>query len=209
MGLFGNRGGSGLKLENARIMRPSSGWAQLRKLLASREGLRVLDIGPTSAGNINLITQMGHSIYMANLAEEAARPEWRRTAEDGSAEYDVEGFLRQNLDFAGREFDVILLFDALDYIAQPLIQPIVDRLHSVLQEGGSLLALFHGKMTGDEAAFARYHLTAGDTLELQRVHGWTLQHNYSNRQVEQFFHAYASYKFFLAKDALREVVIIR
>ena len=210
MGLFGSKGtGSGARPDHSRVPRPSNGWAQMRKLLQAQEGLRVLDIGPTSAGNINLITQMGHSVYMANLAEEAGKPEWRIPEADGSTQYDVAGFLQQNLDFAGRIFDVVLLFDALDYVPIPFVQPIVDRLHQVIQPGGSLLAFFHGKLTGEETIFSRYHLTAGDHLELQRVSGPAVMQVLSNRQVEQVFAAYASYRFFLAKDALRDVVVTR
>ncbi len=211
MGLFGSKGsGAGIRPESIRTPRSSTGWAQLRKTMQGQEGLRILDIGPTSAGNINLITQMGHSVYMANLAEEASKPEWRvADPVDGAPSYDVEGFLSQNLGFAGREFDVVLLFDALDYVPAPFVQPIVDRVHAVLQPGGSLLAFFHGKLTGDETGFSRYHLTAGDHLELQRMGGLPVLGNLSTRQVEQIFSAYASHRFFLAKDALREVVVIR
>jgi hypothetical protein len=34
-------------------------------------------------------------------------------------------------------------------------------------------------------------------------------HSYSNRQVEQLFQRYAAHRFFLAKDALREVIVTR
>lgn len=211
MGLFGNKSSStGSRAENVRVPRFSNGWVQLLKILKAEEGLRILDIGPTSAGNINLITQMGHSIYMANLPEEAAKPEWRvaNPAED-EPPFDISGFLQHNLDFAGRAFDIVLLFDALDYVPEPFVQPIVNRIHEVLQAGGSLLGFFHGKTTGDETTFSRYHLSETDHLELQRVGGLPVLHTFTNRQVEQIFANYSAYKFFLAKDALREVLVTR
>ena len=60
-----------------------NGKKQLQKHLKSRESLRVLDIGPTSSTNINYVTSLGHSIYMANLVEEAAKPEWSTPGEGG------------------------------------------------------------------------------------------------------------------------------
>ena len=51
----------------SRVPRHSSGWKELLKHLSTRESLHVLDIGPTSSTNINYITSLGHSIYMANL----------------------------------------------------------------------------------------------------------------------------------------------
>ena len=210
MGLFSKGSGSGARPENVRIPRQSNGWAQLSAILQAQDSLRILDIGPTSAGNINLLTQMGHSVYMANLADEAAKTDWRKEEASGDqAEFDVDGFLRQNLNFAGREFDCVLLFDALDYLPLPFVQPIIDRIHSVLKPGGSLIAFFHGKTSGDEAIFSRYHLTSTHNLDLQRMGGLPVLHTLSTRQIEQIFAAYASYRFFLAKDALREVVVTR
>ncbi len=37
------------------------------KYLKTQESLRMLDIGPTSAGNINFITNLGHSILHGEL----------------------------------------------------------------------------------------------------------------------------------------------
>ena len=197
-----------MKPENVRVQRPSNGWNQLRKVLQEREGLRILDIGPTSAGTINLFTQMGHSVYMANLAEEARKPEWKIIdPPEDAPPFDIEGFLQQNLNFAGREFDVVLLFDSLDYLPMPFVRPIVDRIRTVLQADGHLLAFFHGKMTGEETILSRYHLTASDYLEVQRLGGLPVLHTLSTRQIEQLFSAFSSCRFFLAKDALREVIV--
>ena len=211
MALFGGRKSGGSPAEKAgRHPRHSSGWAQLYKHLKSREGLRILDIGPTSAGNINFVTNLGHSIYMANLAEDAARPEYRLDAsEPGAPAYDVDKFLRQNLDFSGRTFDVVALWDAADYLPEVMLQGVVDRLFEVLEPGGQVLAFFHMKATGEEAVFSRYHLTESDQVEMQHFPGIPLLHIYNTRQIETLFKAYAGYKFFLAKDALREVIVTR
>ena len=209
MGLFGTKSNSGAaQSAAARTLRHSSGWARLSKHMKVDTSLRVLDIGPTSAGNINFITGLGHSIYMANLAEDATRPEYLVQSDAGPS-YDVDRFLREHLDFAGRTFDVIALWDTADYLPAAIVQPVIDRLHAVLEPGGLLLAFYHSKATGDEAEFARYHLTDTDQVQIQRVGGLPILQTFTNRQVEQAFAKYAGYKFFLAKDTIREVVVTR
>ncbi len=204
----GSRGASG-----EQTSRHSSGWKELHQQMQSRESLRVLDIGPTSSANINFVTGLGHSIYMSNLVEEAARPEWlSAVAEDGSPAFAVDRFLAANLDFAGRSFDVVLLWDATDYLPESLLAPLLHRLHGVMQPGGLLLGFFHSKATGvpaSETAFYRYHLTQDETIKMQRGGEFTLRRTYTNRQVEALLKDFSSYRFFLAKDNLREVIATR
>lgn len=209
MPLFGTRGTTGAQTASSRGARHSSGWAQLLEHLRTSESLRILDIGPTSAGNINFITGLGHSVYMANLVDEAARPEYGTTGSDGETTFDASSFLVQNLDFAGRRFNVVLFWDTADFLPVELVQPIVDRLHEVMEPDGRLLAYFHNKPTGDETHFSRYHLSNTQEIAFERVGGHPLVSTYTNRLVENLFHAYQGYKFLLAKDALREVIITR
>lgn len=169
----------------------------------------MLDFGPTSAGNINYVTGLGHSIYMSNLVEDAARPEYATIDESGTQAFDTQSFLSDNLEFQGRSFDAVTLWDTLDYLPTALVQPVVTRLAEVIAPGGKLLAFFHSKLTGEEAIFSRYHLTASDAVEIQRQGAHPLISTWSNRQVETLFSGYASPKFFLAKDTLREVIVAR
>ena len=192
------------------VPRRSSGWQELLRQIQPRESLRVLDIGPTSSANINFITGLGHSIYMANLVEEAARPEWMtNSAEDGSLVFAVDRFLAANLEFAGRSFDVVLLWDAADFLPAALLAPLFHRIYMVMQPGALLLAFFHSKMKGvspAETAFYRYHLTPDEHVKMQRGGEFALQQAYNNRQIEALLKDFKSYRFFLAKDNLREVV---
>ena len=193
----------------ARVNRHSSGWNELLKHLRANDSLRILDIGPTSSSNINYITSLGHSIYMANVVEEASKPEWLLPAEEGEPpRFDVEGFLKSNLSFAGRMFDVVILWDTADYLPESLLVPIFTRIHEVLQPGGLMLAFFHATST-PENTFCRYHLTDSDVVEMQRAGNYPLLQIYSNRKIENMLSKFSSYRFFLAKDSLREVIITR
>ena len=195
---------------NERIARHSSGWAQARKFMNSRESLRVLDIGPTSPTNISYVTGLGHSIYMTNLVQEAAKPEWVLPAEEGEPEeFDVDRFITTNLAFAGREFDVVLFWDTADYLPQPLLAPVLNHIQQVMVRDGQLLAFFHTRDVGAETAFCRYHLTDTDMVEMQRAGDYPLLHIYNNRQIERLFSSFSSYRFFLAKDNLRDVTVAR
>ncbi len=193
-----------------RVPRHSSGWKELLKHLREEDSLRILDIGPTSSTNINFITSIGHSIYMANLVEEAAKPEWMTPAQtDEPARFDVDRFLATNLNFSGRIFDIVILWDTADYLPEALLPAVLERIRGVMQEGGLMLAFFHTKSEGADTAFSRYHLTDTDAVEMQRAGNFPIVRTYNNRQIENMLSAFSSYKFFLAKDNLREVIVTR
>lgn len=197
-------------LNGPRVPRHSSGWAALKKQLLTESGQRILDIGHTSPTNINLLTNAGHSVYMADLVPEAQKPEWMKKPEDGGdPAFDVEGFLEQNFDFSGREFDAVLLWSTLDYLPEPLVQPLVDRLRSSMRPGGKVLALFHNKQTGENTAYCRYHLSETDAIDVQESARIPMQRSFTNRSIEKTFERYNGCKFFLAKDNLYEVIITR
>ena len=198
-------------LTGPRIPRHSSGWSALLKHLKSEQNLRVLDIGPTSPTNINFLTNMGHSVYMADLVRAALQPEWTLPPAEGEKTpgYNVEGFLDQNLEFSGREFDVVLLWTTLDYLPEPLVAPIVDRLCSSMSSLGKVLALFHSKLGGDRTSYCRYHLTDSDNIEMQESMNVQVQRVFTNRSIEKLFSRYRNCKFFLAKDNVYETIITR
>lgn len=181
------------------------------KHLREADSLRVLDIGPTSPSNVNFLTGLGHSIYMADVVAEAIHGDWvRAPADDGSpSEADLDSFFERHLDFSGRIFDVVLLWTTLDYLPESLLEPMIARLHSSLQPEARVLAFFNTKTAGPESIFYRYHVTDGDAIEMQEAERLPIRQVYSNRKIEKLFSAYANCKFFLAKDNVSEVIIVR
>jgi hypothetical protein len=198
-------------LSGPRIPRHSSGWAAMLKHLKEEESLRVLDIGPTSPSNINFLTGLGHSCYMADVVHEALRGQWATppSEEGGEPGFDTNRFFEQTLDFGGRQFDVVLLWTTLDYIPQALVQPFIQHLHAAMYTGGRILAIFHTKTTGPNTAFCRYHLTDGDSIEMQESEPHPILRVYTNRSIEKLFSHYSNSRFFLAKDNIYEVIITR
>ncbi len=198
-------------LVGPRIPRHSSGWSAMLKHLKETDSLRVLDIGPTSSSSINLLTSLGHSLHMADVVSEAHRVEWPKVVdgEESQTPSKVEAFLEQNMSFGERRFDVVLLWTTLDYLPEELIPSTVARLHSSMNPGGRVLAFFHTKSPEPEFIFYRYHVTQGDTVEMQeaqRLEGCQL---HTNRKIEKLFSDYQSCKFFLAKDNVFEVIVTR
>lgn len=203
-------GTSNLGLGGPRTARHSGSWAAMRKKLASEEGLRVLDVGSTSPNNINYLTSLGHSVYMADLVEDASSQEWiTGTDEDGKPVWNIEAFVKQNLHFSGRTFDVVLLWTTLDYLPEPLVAPVIGALHSSMSPKGQLLALFHTKLIPEQSPYQRFHITASDEVEMQRAGGAVQQRALTNRNIERLFTAWSGLKQFLAKDGVSEAIISR
>lgn len=198
-------------LTGPRIPRHSSGWQALLKHLQEHQGLRVLDIGPTSPQNINFLTNMGQSVYMADVVHEALRGDWELPpAEAGDPpRFNVDNFFEHNLNFHGREFDVVLLWATLDYIPDGLTAALVSRLRDATRPGGKVLAIFHSKAQGPYTAYCRYHLTGEADIEMQESEPFPVRRVYTNRKIEQLFEGWGGYRFFLAKDNLYEVIITR
>jgi hypothetical protein len=198
-------------LTGPRIPRHSSGWGAMLKHLQGESNLRVLDIGPTSPQSINFLTSLGHSVYMADVVHEALSGPWILPPEEEGQEprFDVAGFFEQNLNFGGREFDVVLLWNTLDYIPQGLVRPLIEHLQHAVRKGGLILSIFHSKATGPYTNFCRYHITSTDTIEMQEAEPHPVKRVYTNRNIEKLFAEYGNYRFFLAKDNLYEVIITR
>jgi SAM-dependent methyltransferase len=194
----------------ARIPRHSGSWGTLRKRLAAEPGLRVLDVGSTSPNNINYLTSLGHSVYMADIIEDAFTGEWQTGVdEDGKPVWDAEGFVKQNLQFSGRTFDMVLLWTTLDYLPEALVAPVVNALHAAMVPGGQLLSLFHTKLQPEQSPYHRFHITATDDVELQFAKQVPQQRALTNRNIERLFSEWSGLKQFLAKDGVSEAIIVR
>ena len=211
---FFRRGGGAGEAHQERT-RSSRGWAEVLKYMRSEpsRSLRVLDFGTTSPTNINLLTALGHSVYMANIVGEAAKPEFLKAASPGShsgaaPEYDADRFAAANLDFSGRDFDVILLWDTVDYLPPALVPALFERLRAVTRPEGRLLGFFHGKAEGPNTGYARYQLTDTDQLKLLGNEAIPIRQIIQNRQIERYLEGFSTVRFFQGADNVREVLAV-
>jgi SAM-dependent methyltransferase len=210
-----------------RLTRRSSGLGEVARVLKSEEPICVLDIGATSATNIRYFTELGHRIYSEDLLDASSDPSLATKDEQGQTILDSKRFLAENLVLPNGRFDVVLCWNLADYMEESLVKPVVARLWSVMKPGGVLLAFFHMKEAGPDAPCYRYNIVGPDTLEMQNLEtrdlrknlggaghaaigsNFKLQRVFNNRHIETLFRDFASIKFFLTRDNIREVLVVR
>ena len=196
--------------EGARIPRRSTGFNQFTRYILRPDGQRVLDLGATSNSNIHFITGLGHKAYNEDVLAAANDPRLvMEGAEEGSTTVDVERFLAEELQYEAESFDAVLMWDVCDYLPEALVKPVVERIYRITKPQGALLAFFHTRDAGVEAPYCRYHIKNEETLELQRGPEFQLQRIFQNRHIENLFKEYRSIKFFLGKQNIREVLLVR
>ena len=180
----------------------------------------MLDVGATSANNIRFFTGKGHKNYSEDLLRASLDPALRAPDTLGNPVVDSKKFLDENLVYGIERFDVVLCWNLPDYMEESLVKPAVDRLWSAMKPGGVLLAFFHTRDAGPDAPCFRFHITGTDTLDMQEIrfaaagrsgekHGLRLQRVFNNRHIENLFRDFSSIKFFLARDNIREVLVVR
>jgi SAM-dependent methyltransferase len=196
--------------EAARIPRRSTGFHQFTKSILRPDGQKILDLGSTSASNINFITGLGHRAYNEDVLMEANASRLVIPGpEEGSTTVDVERFLAEDLQYEAESFDAVLLWDVCDYLPEPLVKPVVERIYQITKPRGALLGFFHTRDAGSEAPYYRFHIKTEETLELQQGPHFQLQRVFQNRHIENLFHDYTSIKFFLGRENIREVLLVR
>lgn len=182
----------------------------MRNLSGSGEQkLCVLDLGPTSPINITLLTELGVRVFNEDVLHESQDSSYAVMQEDGSTQIDPARFFAENMDYPAGQFDAILFWDIADYLPETLVKPLVERLQAMLKPKGHLLAFFHTKDAGAESLYSRHHIVQKDTLELEPIQGFKLQRIFNNRHIENLFKDFASRKFFLGRDNIREVLMVR
>ena len=193
-----------------KVLRHSGGWVVLRNRLNAETTLQVIDIGFISPANVHYLTDLGHSVFVADLVHDACTGTWQTgIGEDGKPIWNVDGFLEQSLNFSGRKFDVVLLWATLDYLPEAFVAPVVARLFGAMNPDGMVLAFFHTQTKGAESEYCRFHVTSGDDVEIQLAQKFPIQRAFSNRSIERLFAAWSGYRQFLAKDGVSEVIIMR
>lgn len=231
MKLFrGSSGGTEAATPQAvqKLTRRSSGLGELARVWEGDTPLCVLDLGSTSATNIRFFTEHSHKIYSEDLLVASTEPSLVTKDEQGNVILDSRRFLADNLVYPAAHFDVVLCWNLPDYLDESLVRPVMGRLWSVLKPGGMLLAFFHTKDAGPDSPCYRFHIVGKDVLEMQRIvlkrearrgptgavhtaitDGFHLQRVFNNRHIETLFRDFASIKFFLARDNVREVLVVR
>jgi 2-polyprenyl-3-methyl-5-hydroxy-6-metoxy-1,4-benzoquinol methylase len=177
--------------------------------VSGEQKMCVLDLGPTSPTNIAFLTELGARVFNEDILHESREPAYLVKQADGSMQIDPVKFFAENLDYPAAQFDAVLCWDVADYLPEVLVKPLIERLQAMLKPKGNLLAFFHTKDAGAVSLYSRHHIVQQDVLELEPVQGFHLQRIFNNRHIENLFKDFASRKFFLGRDNIREVLMVR
>ena len=210
--LFGSHSGSAPdnpRGSGQRVARRSTGFNEFIKAISKQENLRILDLGATSAANITFMTGLGHNFHQEDLLRLSADKDLLVSNGDGATVFDTDRFLHDNLNFGREEFDAVMLWDVADYLPEPLVKPVIERIHVGMKPGSILLGFFHTKDAGPKEPFYRYHIASKEAVDMQPGESFKLQRVFANRHVENLFRDFGSIKFFLGRDNLRDVLVLR
>lgn len=191
--------------------RPSNGLDQFFSSIQEESSLSILDFAGASQANISFITALGHRIYSNDIL---------RTLEDafgGAGDFlqnqsdpvRAAMFLEESLNFEDQSFDGALVWDTLQFLAQPLLQQTVDRLARILRPQAYLLAFFHAEEKAVSAPLYSYRIAGPRNMSLIPRGQERPAQYFNNRTLEKLFQNFNSVKFFLTRDHLREVIVRR
>src|SRR5580692_4547411 len=131
--------------------RQSHGLDQFCASLEERPGMSILDFAGASQATVSFITSYGHRLYSDDFVHQLDQvfgPSRPGVAGESFFENQanpllVSDFFAAALNFEDETFDGALVWDSLQFLASPLLQTVVAKLHRMLRPGASLLALFH------------------------------------------------------------------
>jgi len=196
-------------------------------LLGVRENLCVLDLDPLRPP-IFALHGTRHRHYSEDLLTASTDPELLTKDEQVTAILDSRKFLADNLVYPAAHFDVVLCWNLPDYLDESLVK--AGRRTAVVRAEARRNAARILPTPATPVGFAchRFHIVGTDTLEMQKIElrrearrgptarytlpfqmAFQLQRVFNNRHIETLFRDFASIKFFLARDNVREVLVVR
>jgi hypothetical protein len=191
----------------ASLQRRSNGLREFWRGIEGQPQQAILDLGSACQSNLTFITGRGCKLYAEDLFHIALRAPVARKDQPPLPE--AAAFFRENLSYSEGQFTGILCWDLLDFLPEHLLKPCVENLYAFLKPGGNLLAFFHTGSPGQDAPVCQYRIHTADTLEVTGKQAGKLCRHFNNRAIENLFRNFSSLKFYLSRDNLREVVIVR
>jgi hypothetical protein len=186
--------------------RQSRGLEEFFGKIRDQSGLTILDLGGASQENVSFITNLGHRLYSENflkVLEETFGGDPVEQSNPGRIEY----FLSQALDYPEGQFDGVLVWDVLEYLAPALLAAVVDRLEKIVHPRSYMLAFFHSDDKQDAVPVYTFRIQELSGLQVAQ-HGMRRPVQlFNNRSLEKLFGRFDSVKFFLTRDRLREVIV--
>ena len=199
-----SRGGSAPALL---LTRPSRGLEEFFTYIRDQSGLTILDLGGATQKNVTFITDLGHRLYSEDFLKILNDTFGVDGTTDQSNPGRIEYFLKQSLDYREGQFDGVLVWDALEYLAPALLTAVVERLQYVVRPKSYMLAFFHADDKLDAVPFYTFRIGGMNALEVAQHGVRQPAQLFNNRSLEKLFGRFESVKFFLTRERLREVII--
>jgi hypothetical protein len=191
------------------ITRQSRGLEQFFTHIRDQSGLSILDMGGACQDNINFVTGLGHRITPQSIQQSLQETFGGVSHADQANPHQIESFLEGNLDYRPDTFDGVLLWDTLQFMAPPLLNSVLERLHFIVRPKSYLLVYFNSEERAKTSPVYSFRIQDKSTLRLvQRGIRPTAQ-SFNNRGLEKLFLRFESVKFFLTRESLREVIVRR
>ena len=178
--------------------------------------MSILDFAGASQATVSFVTNYGHRLYSDDFVRQldqvfgaAVRSAPQEFFENQANPLLVADFFTAALDFEDQSFDGALVWDSLQFLAAPLLQGVVAKLHRMLRPGASLLALFHTEERIDSIPTYAYRIHDHRTIQMASRSQRRPAQIFNNRNLEKLFEEFHSVKFFLTRDRLREVIVKR
>jgi len=188
--------------------RPSRGLEQFFSYIRDQVGLSILDLSGANQENVNFITNLGHKLYSEDCLRGMADIFGDNAVEQASPAR-IEYFLKQSLDYEEGQFDGVLVWDVLEYMASPLLAATIERLHRIVRAKSYLLAFFHVEEKMGAVPHYSFRIQNFNSLGVVERGRRVPVQLFNNRSLEKLFGRFESVKFFLTREQLREVIVKR
>jgi hypothetical protein len=191
-------------------MRTSPALQQFVRSLDTNRDLRLLDLGGANAANIQFMTQLGTRLYsedfFATLEDCFGDGDYYENQRDQAR---VDSFLIQTFSEQRGPFDGALVWDCLQFLRPSLLEKTIDHLHRILEPGAHLIAYFYADDRGQSIPQFHFKIHDEQSLVIEQRSEMPPGQAFSNRNIERLFEDFASVKFFLSRDSIREVLVRR
>jgi len=187
--------------------RQSRGLEEFFSYIRDQSGLTILDLGGASQENVSFITNLGHRLYSEDFVQILRESFGANDITDQSNSGQIDYFLRQALDYPEQQFDGVLLWDVLEYLAPALLTAVVERLRRIVKPRSYMLAFFHSDDKLEAVPSYTFRIQQMNALRVAQHGARRPTQLFNNRSVEKLFGDFEYVKFFLTKERLREVII--
>ncbi len=102
-----------------------------------------------------------------------------------------------------------MLWDSLQFMSPALLAATVERLYDVMRPKSYLLAFFTASERATEVPSYAFRIVDNKTIHLTERGMRPTGQVFNNRNLEKLFGKFASVKFFLTRENLREIIVRR